>query len=118
VAIDGSRIEVLLAGWRMPRLSGRAGDWLVDYGDGVSDRVAADLRHDLRNRRLRPMALHQASAAAADRRADRIAAGASGTTAAPALLPLIEAMGLIDDSMSSRSTFGHRYRAASGRFIS
>ncbi|HEX9473129.1 MAG TPA: PGDYG domain-containing protein, partial [Steroidobacteraceae bacterium] len=111
--------EVLLADGES-RLSGRAGDWLVDYGDGslgvVSPAIFATT-YEILDRRARaerrPMALHQIlqRLLLTGARLDLPAAPAAPNAPA-ALQPLIDAVAEPHQVFDARAlVYGHRYRS-------
>ncbi len=111
--------EVLLADGES-RLSGRAGDWLVDYGDGslgvVSPAIFATT-YEILDRRgraeRRPMALHQIlqRLLLTGARLDLPAAPAAPNAPA-ALQPLIDAVEEPHRVFDARAlVYGHRYRS-------
>jgi hypothetical protein len=111
--------EVLLADGES-RLSGRAGDWLVDYGDGslgvVSPAIFATT-YEILDRRARaergPMALHQFIQRLLLTGADLDLPAAPAAPNAPAALqPLIDAVEEPHRVFDARAlVYGHRYRS-------
>ena len=101
-------------------LSGRAGDWLVDYGDGslgvVSPAIFATT-YEILDRRApaerRPMALHQIIQRLLLVGADLdLPAAPAAPSAPPALQPLIDAVAEPHRVFDARAlVYGHRYRS-------